>query len=190
MHTLVLASNWAKSSKPLSRRSIVLSLAATAPAVLMWKSAHAQGDVWREFRRVDLGFRIEMPGEPKFETKEDEYKDIWIRSIDAEIDYEQTTFGVSWTEWKDVQSIEKVSAAFRAGMQLAGMPVTHEMSLVMNGFPARELIRQSDTLNYIHREVIMGKQTITASALGDDSIHRSPTVRRFFDSFTLLRSAR
>ena len=143
MQTLVLATNWAKSRKPLSRRSFMLSLAAAAPAVLVWKSAGAQGDVWREYRRADLGFRIEMPGEPKLETKEDEYKDTWIKSIDAEIDYEQTTFGVSWTEWKDIQSIEEVSAAFREGMQLAGMPVTREAPLVMNGFPAREFIRQS-----------------------------------------------
>ena len=160
MQRLILATDFAKSKNPLSRRSCVLSLAAAAAAVLVLKSARAQGDVWREYRPADLGFRIAMPGAPKLETEEDEFKDTWIKSIDAQIDYEQTTFGVNWTKWKDNQSIEFMATALREGMRAAGMPVTRETPLVMNGFSAREFIRQSDSLNYIHREVVMGKETI------------------------------
>jgi hypothetical protein len=107
----------------------------------------------------------------------------------ARVDHEQTTFGVTWTQWKHDQSIELMSSAFREGMRRADMAVTREAPLMVNGFPAWEFIRHSDGLNYIIRQVVMAKETIQVNALGTQSIHDSPTVRRFFESFKLLRSA-
>ena len=51
----------------LSRRRLMLLLAASASAsaVLVTKMVRAQGDIWREYRRDDWGFRMEMPGEPQ-----------------------------------------------------------------------------------------------------------------------------
>ena len=176
----------------MSRRSLIFSFAAAAPAVLLLTSARAQGDVWREYRPADLPFRIEFPGAPKVETEENEYKDEdWIKSVDAQLDYgKQVLLGVSWMQYRHDRSIEFETRAWRKGMEVIGGPVTREEPLVMSGFPAREFISQSDNaINSIERKVVMAKETISVSAIGDDSIHRSADVRRFFDSFKLLRSA-
>src|SRR6516225_5332195 len=47
----------------LSRRSF-LAAGACAWSVLGPKPARGQGGIWQEYRRDDVGFRIEMPGEP------------------------------------------------------------------------------------------------------------------------------
>jgi hypothetical protein len=186
MKTPILATEWVNGGRQLSRRGFICSLVAAAPVVLVLRSSHAQDNVWREYRRPDLGFRIEMPGAPKLETEEDDQ----MRATDARIDYESITLGVTWQDFKGSQSDETLSARFREGMRLAGMPVTSETSLVMDGFPARKFIREADGMNYVQLYVVMGTQTIAASAVGGHGIHSSPIVRRFFDSFRLLRRAR
>jgi len=180
------------SKMPVPRRTLVLGLGAVAAAsaVLGVKTARAQGGVWHEFRRDDLGFRIEMPGEPKIEVEDDDYKDIWIRTTDAEVKLANMLLGAHCTEWKDVQSPEQQFGHFREGMRAAGVSVTREVPMTMNGFPAREFIREAEDLNYIHRLVVMEKLTIGVSAHGERGMHSDPIVRRFFDSFRLLRSAR
>ena len=104
------------------------------------KTARAQGDVWREYRRDDLGFRVEMPGEPKIKVEEDEDKDIRIRTVDAEVTYEQVLFDVHCNEYKQVMPAEEAFRLFREGMRFGGIPVTREAPLVMNGLPAREFV--------------------------------------------------
>jgi hypothetical protein len=182
----ILATELANSRKQMSRRGFMRCLGATGSVVLALRPSHAQDSVWREYRRSDLGFRIEMPRDPKIETEENDE----MRSIDARVDYQSITLGVSWQGFKSIQSDEMLSTRFREGMWLAGMPVTVESSLVVNGFAARKFIRESGGLNYVQLYVVMGNETIAASAVGDRSLHSSPTVRRFFDSFALLRSAR
>jgi hypothetical protein len=170
----------------LSRRGFTLLLAATAVASAV-KNAQAQADNWREYRRDDLGDRVEMPGEPKVETEEDEFKDVWIRSLSAEVDQDGVLLGVTWTEFKDVVAAEEAFKVFHHGLRGAGFPVTREITLVMNGFPAREIIGESDHLNFIHRVVVVDNVTIATAAFGDRGIHTSPVARRFVDSFRLLR---
>src|SRR5262245_5010257 len=144
----------------VTRRRVVslLAAAASTPAVLAFP-ARAQ-DVWREYRRDDLGFRVELPAEPEVEEKEDEGKDIVVRSIDAQVDYEMITFGVNHTEYKNTVSPDEEFQVFREGMQKFGYPVTRETPLTSYGVPAREFICQSDDLNIIHRVLVMGKVTI------------------------------
>ena len=186
------AARSAKRKTDLSRRSLMLFLAAaaSAPAVLVLKTARAQGDIWREYRRDDLGFRIEMPGEPKVEVKEDDIKDIWIRSVDVQVEHEQMLLGVHYTEYKNVVSAEEQFSVLREGLRLGTIPATREIPLVVNGFPAREFIGDSEGLNFIHRLVVVDNLTIAVDAHGDRSIHSSPTVRRLLDSFKLLRDRR
>jgi len=173
----------------VSRRGFVLSLAAAAPAVLL-KTAGAQGDVWREYRPADLPFRIAMPGEPQVETEQNEYKDEdWIRNVDANVPYEKAIFGTSWQESRTNKSLDRLSSLFREGMQRTGMAVTREMSLTVAGFPAREFVSESQPLGYIHRLIVIGKDQLHVSVTGEKSIHGSPSVRRFFDSLQLLRTA-
>jgi hypothetical protein len=177
--------------KELSRRNFVLSLAAAAPAVLLAsRGAQAQADGWREYRNETFGFGAELPAEPEVEAEEDEHKDIWIRTIEAKVDHEQTTYSVHCTEWKRAMPDEPQYQQWREAMRLAGMAVTSERSFTMNGFPGHEFVRESDDINYIRREVAVGNLTIAASVTGDRDVHRSATVRRFLDSFRLLRGAR
>jgi hypothetical protein len=189
MKPLVLATGAVDGKRLLSRRGLALSLTAAAAAVLVPRPARAQSDVWREYHPAGLPFRIEMPGEPKVETDED--KDVGMKSVDAQLEYEQITFSIGWLERKN-QSMDQ-SIAFITGwrniMQRAGMGATGEKSLFINGFPMREFSRQADDFNYIFRVVVMGPEKIQVSATGaNSSIHASPAVRRFFDSFKLLRS--
>ena len=131
-----------------------------------------------------------MPGEPKVEDKVDEFKDIWLRTVEAEVEYEDMTFDVQWNEWKQPLPAEEGFNTWREGMRLGGMPVTSERTFLMNGFPAREFTREADDINYVRREVVAGNLTINASVMGERAMHRSPAVSRYLDSFMLLRSAR
>jgi hypothetical protein len=189
MRMLMPAAFAANSKKELSRRNFMASVVAAAPAVLLASSAlYAQGDIWRDYRRDDLGFRIDMPGEPRLNNEED--KDIGLRTMDAEVEYENMTFGVQWNEWKQPLPAEEGFNTWREGMRLGGMPVTSERPFLMNGFPAREFTREADDINYIRREVSAGNLTINATVVGERAMHRSPAVSRYLDSFMLLRSAR
>jgi hypothetical protein len=145
--------------------------------------------VWQEYRRTDLGFRVEMPGVPQVETEQDDL----TRSVDAHVDYEQTCFAIYWQEWSSAQIEEELDASFRERMRAAGMAVNRETCLVMSGVSAREFVHKSDDpddVNYILRHVVMGKETIAVNVIGGHGIRNSPTVRRFLDSFALLRGAR
>jgi hypothetical protein len=163
---------------------------AAAPTALAIKPAHGQADTWREYRRDDLGFRIEMPGEPKVEVKEDEFKDIIIRTVEADVSQGTTNFGVRCDEYAQPVSADELFVRFRHGMQLGGMGITRETSLVMNGFPAREFVRESPDLNFIRREVVVGNLTIAAMVFGERDIHMSDAARRVMASFELLRRPR
>jgi hypothetical protein len=189
MPTLSSAMQFA--TRLMCRRSLIRSFAVAAPAVLMLTSARAQGDIWRQYRPADLPFRIEFPGEPKVEAEESQYKDDdWIKSVDTSLNYEHALLSVYWKQYKNNRSVEFEFGRLRKGLEMVagGAPVSREEPLVMNGFPARKFICQSDRLNSVNWLVVMGKETIDVSATGDDSIHRSAAVQRFFDSFKLLRS--
>jgi hypothetical protein len=176
----------------VSRRNVLpfLTVAACAPVLLSLTAARAQGDVWREFRRDDLGFRVELPGEPEIEEQEDDVKDIWIRSVDAQVDYEKILFGIHHTEYKDVISPEEEFRLTSEGLRTAGFPATREAPLTINGFPAREFICEADdNINMIHRRIVMGRFTLGVGIAGEREIHASPLTRRFLESFKLLRSA-
>jgi hypothetical protein len=179
------------SAMTVSRRNVLpfLTVAASAPALLWLTAARAQ-EVWREFRRDDLGFRVELPGEPEIEEEEDDVKDVMIRSFDARVDYEKILMGIHHVEYKDPVSPEEEFEALREGLRKGGFPPTREAALTINGFPAREFICEADdNINIIHRRVVMGRFTLGVGVAGEHEVHDSPHTRRFLDSFKLLRSA-
>lgn len=148
----------------------------------------AQAAGWREYRRDDLGYRVEFPGEPTVENEEDEFKDPWIKTVDAKVVYRGTLMGVSYTEFTRAEPADETFATVRVGASRAGFPMTREIPLLLNGYPAREFIAETDHFNIIHRVIVMEKVTISVQAVGDRDIHRSAEVRRFLDSFKLLRN--
>jgi len=172
----------------VSRRRVIPLLAAAASVSPVFM-ARAQ-DVWREYRRDDLGFRVEMPGEPDVDETEDEAKDIVLRSLDAQVDYEKIIFGVHHTEYKNAVSADEEFALLRKGMATGGFAVTREAALTIDGVSGREFVSDSDTINIVHRLMVMDRFTIGVAVAGEREIHDSPLTRRFFDSFKLLRNAR
>jgi len=175
----------------VSRRNILpfLTVAASAPILLSLNAARAQDD-WREFRRDDLGFRVELPGEPEIEEDEDDIKDVTIRCFDVQVDYDRILMGVHHIEYKDPVSPGEEFAAVREGLRTGGFPLTREPALTINGFPAREFICEADdNINIIHRRIVMGRFTLGVGVAGEREVHASPLTRLFFESFKLLRSA-
>ena len=179
----------------LSRRSAmsILAGATTTLTSLAALSRPAQAEAaaaWREYRNDEMGFRVEMPGEFKTNQEAGEAKDAWTKSIGAEIEFDGVTMGVNGTEFRGSPPAEQLYKLQREGMQASGMQATREDPRTVGGVAGREFIREADDISYIHRMVIVGNRTISASAFGERSIHGNPTVRRFLDSLTLLRSGR
>src|SRR5262249_53374919 len=96
----------------LSRR-IFLVAGACASSALGPTLAWAQGSVWQEFRRDDVGFRIEMPGAPRLRVQKADPADNWITSTDAQVRFYNQFFDVSWTEFKNTVAVEDEYTRFR-----------------------------------------------------------------------------
>jgi hypothetical protein len=169
----------------LSRRSL---LVACASPVLWPKAARAQGSIWREYRRDDVGFRIEMPGEPKIRVQRGNPDDNWITSNDVQARYQNSFFDVSWTEFKHIVSVEDEYTRFRNMMTGAGYQIDEDIPLILNDVPAREFIIETGNINFVRRIMAVKNLAIAIHAMGSRNIHNSPTGRRFLDSFKLLRT--
>jgi hypothetical protein len=179
----------------LSRRSVlsVLLGAAATLTSLAARSTAAQAEAaaaWREYRNDEMGFRVELPGEFKANQETGEAKDPWVKSIGADIEFDGMTMGVNGTQFRGSPTAEELYKVQREGMLASGMQATREEQRTVSGATAREFIREADDINYIHRMVIVGNRTISASVFGERNIHGNPTVRRFLDSLTLLRGGR
>jgi hypothetical protein len=173
-----------------SRRRLmsVLAGAAATSAVVVAATSPARANDWEEYLREDLGFRIEMPGEPAVDVKDDGFSDKTVRTIDAQLhnDEDDTLFGVHCTEYREPLPAEREHRLLREGMRLGGLAVTRESALMINGVPAREFIRESDGINFVHRLLVVDRRTIGLSVYGDRDIHDSRDVQRFLRSFMLL----
>jgi hypothetical protein len=186
----MMSSGVGNGEMPWSRRRLmsVLAAAASTSAVLVATTSPARADDWQEYLREDLGFRIEMPGQPEVEVKEDGLDDKIVRLIDAQIydDEDDGLFGVHCTEYRDPVSAEQEYRLFREGMRLGGLAVTRESALMINNIVAREFTRESDGINFVHRLLVVDRRTIGISVYGGRDIHDSREVQRFLRSFMLL----
>ena len=171
----------------LSRRSF-LAGGVCASSVLGPKVAWAQGAVWQEFRRDDVGFRIEMPGAPRIRVQRGGPEDNWTTSTDAQVHYQNGIFDVSWSEFKTIVAVEDEYARFRDMMTRAGYRIEEDIALTVNDVPAREFIIETGNINFVRRITAVKNFAIAIHAMGARSAHYSPTVRRFLDSFGLLRT--
>jgi hypothetical protein len=173
-----------------SRRRLmsVLAAAASTSAVLVATTLPARADEWEEYLRDDLGFRIEMPGEPVIDMKEEGLDETIVRLIDAQVydDEDDNLFGIHCTEYRDPVSAEQEYRLFREGMRLGGLGVTRESALMVNAIPGLEFTRESDGINFVHRLLVVDRRTIGISVYGARDIHDSRDVQRFLRSFMLL----
>ena len=170
----------------LSRRSFLLA-GACAWSGLGPKLARAQGSIWQEYRRDDVGFRIEMPGAPRIRVQKGDPEDNWTTSTDAQVRYQNEIFDVSWTEFRNIVSVEDEYTRFRDMMTRAGYQIGEDIPLTLNDVPAREFIIETGDINFVRRIMAVRNFAIAVHVLGARNVQYSPTVRRFLDSFKLLR---
>src|SRR5262249_24312110 len=154
----------------------ILAAAASTSAVLVTTTTMARADEgWQEYKRDDLGFRVEMPGEPDVETKKDGLEDKIVRTTDVQVtdDKDDGMFGIHCTEYKELASAEQEYRSFRNGMRLGGLSVTRENAVTINNIAAREFVRESEGMNFIHRLLVVDRRTIVISVYGDHDIHNN-----------------
>jgi hypothetical protein len=171
----------------LSRRGFLVA-GAYASSVLGPEAARAQGAVWQEFRRDDVGFRIEMPGTPRIRVQKGNPTDNWTTSTDAQVRLQNQFFDVSWTEFKNIVAVEDEYMRFRDMMIGAGYQIEEDVPLTLNDVPAREFIIETGNINFIRRIMAVRNFAIAIHAMGARNVHNTPTARRFLDSFRLLRT--
>ena len=169
----------------LSRRRFLVA-GTCAASVLGPRVVGAQVAVWQEFRRDDVGFRIEMPGVPRIRVQKGDPAENWIASTDAQVRFGNEFFDVSWTEFKSVASVEDEYTRFRDMMTRAGYRIDEDVPLTLSDVPAREFIIETGNINFVRRITAVKNFAIAIHAMGARSAHYSPTVRRFLDSFRLL----
>jgi hypothetical protein len=171
----------------VSRRSFLVACVGASSALGL-RVTRAQGDIWQEYRRDDVGFRIELPGVPNIRVEKGGPGDNWTTSTNAQLRYQHEIFDVSWTEFKDIIPVEGEYKRFRDMMTGAGYQIDEDIPLTLYDVPAREFIIETGQLNFVRRIMAVRNVAIGIHAMGARNIHNSPTVRRFLDSFRLLRT--
>ena len=171
-------------------RQIVLALF-IAPALLALLPALASAQAWQEYRRDDLGFKIEMPGKPEIESTEDKSADRTVQSTKADVTYGDAMFSVSvdqtYVKGASIRPDDEYLNRSRRGMEKAlGLKATSEKQFTTNGFPGHEFM--FDVKGYYHliRMIVLENRVITVSVNGNRSLETDPVVRRFLDSFAVL----
>jgi hypothetical protein len=170
----------------LSRRSFLVA-GACASSALGPKRARAQGSIWQEYRRDDVGFRIELPGTPRIRVQRGRPDANWTTTTGAQVQYQHEIFDVVWTEFKDAVAVEDEYARFRDMMATAGYRIEEDIPLTLDDVPAREFIIETGSINFVRRILAVRNFAIGIHAMGARNVQYSPTVRRFLDSFRLLR---
>jgi hypothetical protein len=165
------------------REFITLLGAATAWPLVAW----GQESIWQEYRRDDVGFRIQMPGAPKIRVQKGDAVDNWTTSTNAQVRHQHEIFDVSWTEFKGLVSVEDEYTRFRNMMIGAGYQIEEDIPLTLNDVPARQFIIETGNINFVRRILAIRNFAIGIHALGSRNVHNSLTVRRFLESFELLR---
>jgi hypothetical protein len=151
------------------------------------KPARAQGSIWQEYRRDDAGFRIEMPGAPRIRVQRGRPDNNWTISTGALVRYQHEIFDVTSTEFKDTVAVEDEYTRFRDMMAGAGYQIEEDIPLTLDDVPARDFVIETGAINFVRRILAVRNFAIGIHAMGARNVQYSPTVRRFLDSFKLLR---
>jgi hypothetical protein len=152
-------------------------------ALMLCLPATGQAQSWTEFRPKDAGFRIEMPGEPKVDTKKEKGK-LGLTSAVASVG-KNKAFVVNFRDKDDDLKIDldtMLDAVVQG--QADGKKVISVKKEKLGGYPARRVrLKDSDDDEYEARVVIADKRLIQAIFVGPDG---DSLGRRFLDSFVIL----
>ena len=168
----------------VSRRHFLIASACASAGL---EPAQAQENIWQEYRRDDVGFRIEMPGAPRIRVQRARPENNWITTTGALVRFQNEIFDVTSTEFKDAVAVEDEYTRFRNMMAGAGYQIEEDIPLTLDDVPAREFVIETGAINFVRRILVVRTFAIGIHAMGARNIQYSPTVRRFLDSFKLLR---
>src|SRR5215472_10126161 len=132
-----------------------LLLAALAVLVVVTFSLVATtfAQTWQEYRRDEIGFKIEMPGTPRVEEKEAADSKT-IKWTNLQLDHKEASLSVSCRQFDKGFSHPPVDAYFddvRKATEALGVKVTRQNQLAMNGKPVRELFAETDGFYLVAR---------------------------------------
>ena len=177
----------------VSRRACLSALATVAVVPALPARAQIDWhkvDIWQVYRREDLGYEVEMPGEPKIEEEEDEDG----ASINAEVELEGVWFAITYHTFTHAMTVKDVSARQHEALRNLNIEakITRESDITMNGFPGLEFVAESQAARFAHimRVIVMKDRAISVAVFGEPGVHANPLARRFLDSFKLLTGAR
>jgi len=162
----------------------------TAPAL-----AQTSQESWQDFRREDLGFKIEMPGTPKVENDESAVDGKTIKSVSAQVDFDERTLGVSYEQLSEPVVMTADTPQFREDCD--GRRKHLEKALVVKGtshtqtapnsqVPMCEIRLQTQGFHAIARAFVLRDRTIQVIVTSLRPIEGDAVVQRFLDSFELL----
>ena len=114
--------------------------------------------------------------------------DVNVPWFAVQVRYQNEIFDVSWTEFKNIVSVEDEYTRFRNMMTGAGYQFDQDIPLTLNDVPAREFIIETGNINFVRRIMAVRNFAMAIHAMGSRNIHNTPTGRRFLDSFKLLRT--
>src|SRR5215467_4512107 len=137
----------------VSRRLFLVAIGC-AWSDLVPKLACAQGSIWQEYRRDDVGFRIEMPGAPRIRVQRARPENNWITASGALVRYQNEIFDVTWTEFKEIVAVEDEYMRFRDMMAGAGYQIEEDIELTLDDIPAREFVIETGAINFVRRILV------------------------------------
>jgi hypothetical protein len=162
-------------------RWLYLVAGALALVILPMMSAGAEEARWQIQRREDLGFEIEMPGEPMEHTEPPE--DLLLTMVNLMFANDDALFAVNHQEYAKPFTLKGEIELLRLAMQEQGTPIERETAISINGIAGVEAI----TERAIMWVVSVQNYRILVAAFGyDREVHTNSAVRRFLASFKLL----
>jgi hypothetical protein len=153
-----------------------------ALGVLAVVPVKANAQSWEEYRPDGGGFRVEMPGTPKLETKQSKAGNP---DYYATVAFKNTAFLAVYSAVDDSNPADSeiLLDAVVQGMS-EGKKLLSSKKEMIGGYPARRvLFEDTDKDHFEARVVITGKRLIQALFVGPLG---NPLGQRFLDSFALV----
>jgi hypothetical protein len=159
-----------------------LAVAIVSAGLLGLYAVHAH-EVWQEYRRDDLGFRVEMPGQP---TINQEKRRLHDYGFHADVEYNSILFSVQYLE-NDTDSEEvmfkNTHSAFSMLAAINRQAII-ERPITMSGLRGQEIIIEGKGKGIIARLFALNNKVFVMLVNEGDGVGPdNPNVRRFFDSF-------
>jgi hypothetical protein len=145
---------------------------------------------WQEYRRADLGFRVEFPAEPMItvnESPDKRSKEIFLEAM-----FDRATFGMTVWEFPGRGRMTQEQANETLGHIARSLQLTFGLEprvsqFTMSGAPGREDIFEFKDSIMQYRAVVYSGRVIQISFARDlPDVDIQPAGERFLISFTLL----